>query len=150
MPWSPIASRRNRAAPTSWSSSTRRTRSPPRAGAVLAKRLTMPTLRIRTQIILPFEVTNRLGRVMVFDARGRTILEISQPDETTPSGLVFRSGTDLSGEPIVKPVLAGEYDSLGDKFIGYRGSPASSLAAAGPVVLGDRVVGGVLVETEVA
>src|SRR5437867_2973150 len=228
MPWSPIASRRNRAAPTSWSSSTRRTRSPPRAGAVLAKRLTMPTLRIRTQIILPFlllmlilgiigtflttslvatslerriadqlvnaedaaldaavklqgrqvaairlvantqgvdqavragdatalrelivplEVNNRLGTVMVFDARGRTILEISQPDETNPSGLVFRSGTDLSGEPIVKPVLAGEYDSLGDKFIGYRGSPASSLAAAGPVVLGDRVVGGVLVET---
>src|SRR5213592_1238210 len=230
MPWSPIASRRNRAAPTSWSSSTRRTRSPPRAGAVLAKRLTMPTLRIRTQIILPFlllmlilgiigtflttslvatslerriadqlvhaedaaldaavklqgrqvaairlvantqgvdqavragdaaalrelivplEVNNRLGTVMIFDARGRTILEISQPDETNPSGLVFRSGTDLSGEPIVKPVLVGEYDSLGDKFIGYRGSPASSLAAAGPVVLGDRVVGGVLVETAV-
>src|SRR5438094_426623 len=230
MPWSPIASRPNTAAPTSWSSSTRRIRSLPRVGAVLAKRLTMPTLRIRTQIILPFlllmlilgiigtflttslvatslerriadqlvhaedaaldaavklqgrqvaairlvantegvdravragdaaalrelivplEVNNRLGTVMVFDARGRTILEISQPDETNPSGLVFRSGTDLSGEPIVKPVLAGEYDSLGDKFIGYRGSPAASLAAAGPVVLGDRVVGGVLVETAV-
>ena len=99
------------------------------------------------ELIVPLEVNNRLGTVMVFDARGRTILEISQPDETNPSGLVFRSGTDLSGEPIVKPVLAGEYDSLGDKFIGYRGSPASSLAAAGPVVLGDRVVGGVLVET---
>src|SRR3989454_3972011 len=228
MPWSPIASRPNTAAPTSWSSSSRRTRSPPRAGAVLAKRLTMPTLRIRTQIILPFlllmlilgiigtylttslvatslerriadqlvhaedaaldaavklqgrqvaairlvantqgvdqavragdaaalrelivplEVNNRLGTVMIFDARGRTILEISQPDETNPSGLVFRSGTDLSGEPIVEPVLKGQYDSLGDKYIGYRGSPASSLAAAGPVMLGDRVVGGVLVET---
>jgi len=101
------------------------------------------------ELIVPLEVNNRLGTVMVFDARGRTILEISQPDETNPSGLVFRSGTDLSGEPIVKPVLAGQYDSLGDKYIGYRGSPVSSLAAAGPVVLGDRVVGGVLVETGV-
>ena len=99
------------------------------------------------ELIVPLEVNNRLGTVMIFDARGRTILEISQPDETNPSGLVFRSGTDLSGEPIVEPVLKGQYDSLGDKYIGYRGSPASSLAAAGPVMLGDRVVGGVLVET---
>ena len=44
-------------------------------------------------------------------------------------------------------MLKGQYDSLGDKYIGYRGSPVSSLAAAGPVMLGDRVVGGVLVET---
>ncbi|OLD91071.1 MAG: hypothetical protein AUG96_01275 [Chloroflexi bacterium 13_1_20CM_4_66_15] len=99
------------------------------------------------ELIVPLEVNNRLGTVMIFDARGRTILEISQPDETNPSGLVFRSGTDLSGELIVQPVLKGQYDSLGDKYIGYRGSPVSSLAAAGPVVLGDRVVGGVLVET---
>ena len=99
------------------------------------------------ELIVPLEVNNRLGTVMIFDARGRTILEISQPDETNPSGLVFRSGTDLSGELIVQPVLKGQYDSLGDKYIGYRGSPVSSLAAAGPVMLGDRVVGGVLVET---
>ena len=99
------------------------------------------------ELIVPLEVNNRLGTVMIFDARGRTILEISQPDETNPSGLVFRSGTDLSGELIVEPVLKGQYDSLGDKYIGYRGSPVSSLAAAGPVMLGDRVVGGVLVET---
>ena len=99
------------------------------------------------ELIVPLEVNNRLGTVMIFDARGRTILEISQPDETNPSGLVFRSGTDLSGELIVQPVLKGQYDALGDKYIGYRGSPVSSLAAAGPVMLGDRVVGGVLVET---
>ena len=99
------------------------------------------------ELIVPLEVNNRLGTVMIFDARGRTILEISQPDETNPSGLVFRSGTDLSGELIVQPVLKGQYDSLGDKYIGYRGSTVSSLAAAGPVMLGDRVVGGVLVET---
>ena len=99
------------------------------------------------ELIVPLEVNNRLGTVMIFDARGRTILEISQPDETNPSGLVFRSGNDLSGELIVQPVLKGQYDSLGDKYIGYRGSPVSSLAAAGPVMLGDRVVGGVLVET---
>ena len=99
------------------------------------------------ELIVPLEVNNRLGTVMIFDARGRTILEISQPDETNPSGLVFRSGTDLSGELIVQPVLKGQYASLGDKYIGYRGSPVSSLAAAGPVMLGDRVVGGVLVET---
>ena len=99
------------------------------------------------ELIVPLEVNNRLGTVMIFDARGRTILEISQPDETNPSGLVFRSGTDLSGALIVQPVLKGQYDSLGDKYIGYRGSPVSSLAAAGPVMLGDRVVGGVLVET---
>src|SRR5438105_1207318 len=99
------------------------------------------------QLIVPLEVNNRLGTVMIFDARGRTILEIRQPDSTNPSGLVFASGTDLSDEAIVRPVLLGQYDSLGDKYVGYLGSPTSALAAAGPVVLGDQVVGGVLVET---
>src|SRR5437588_2397655 len=99
------------------------------------------------QLIVPLEVNNRLGTVMIFDARGRTILEIRQPDSTNPSGLVFASGTDLSDEAIIRPVLLGQYDSLGDKYVGYLGSPPSALAAAGPVVLGDQVVGGALVET---
>ena len=99
------------------------------------------------QLIVPLEVNNRLGTVMIFDARGHTILEVGQPDATNPSGLVFSSGTDLSGESLVQPVLKGQYDALGDKYIGYRGTPPATLAAAGPVVLGDRVVGGVLVET---
>jgi diguanylate cyclase (GGDEF)-like protein len=99
------------------------------------------------QLVVPLEVNNRLGSVMIFNAAGRTILEVSQPDSTNPEGLVFKSGTDLSNEPIVTPVLNGEYDALGDKYIGYRGSPPSALAAAGPVMLADRVVGGVLIET---
>src|SRR5438309_8369665 len=78
-------------------------------------------------LLVPLEVNNRLGTVMIFDARGHTILEITQPDATNPSGLVFKSGTDLSSEPIVEPVLKGEYDSLGDKYIGYRGSPPAAL-----------------------
>ena len=102
------------------------------------------------QLIVPLEVNNRLGTVMLFNASGRTILEISQPDPSNPNGLVFRSGTDLSNEPMVQPVLKGQYDALGDKYIGYRGSPPVSLAAAGPVMFGDRVVGGVLVETPLA
>ena len=102
------------------------------------------------RLIVPLEVNNRLGAVMIFDPRGKTILEISQPDATNPGGLVFGSGTDLSSEPVVKPVLRGEYDTLGDKFIGYVGSPPAALAAAGPVLLGDRVVGGVLVQTPLA
>ena len=99
------------------------------------------------RLVVPLEVNNRLGTVMIFDSAGHTILEISQPDATNPGGLVFGSGTDLSGESLIQPVLKGQYDSLGDKYIGYRGTPPASLAAAGPVVLGDRVVGGVLVET---
>jgi diguanylate cyclase (GGDEF)-like protein len=102
------------------------------------------------RLIVPLEVNNRLGTVMVFDPLGKTILEISQPDATNPGGLVFGSGTDLSSEPVVQPVLRGDYDSLGDKYIGYIGSPPTALAAAGPVLLGDRVVGGVLVETPMA
>jgi diguanylate cyclase (GGDEF)-like protein len=102
------------------------------------------------RLIVPLEVNNRLGTVMVFDPRGRTILEISQPDATNPSGLVFGSGTDLSNEPVVQPVLRGDYDSLGDKYIGYVGTPPTALAAAGPVLLGDRVVGGVLLQTALA
>ncbi|HEY4871967.1 MAG TPA: HAMP domain-containing protein, partial [Candidatus Dormibacteraeota bacterium] len=97
------------------------------------------------QLIVPLEVNNRLGTVMVFDTKGRTILEITQPDPANPGGLVFRSGTDLSAEPAVQPVLKGLYDSLGDKYIAYLGSPPSSLVAAGPVIFGDRVVGGILV-----
>jgi diguanylate cyclase (GGDEF)-like protein len=102
------------------------------------------------RLIVPLEVNNRLGTVMIFDPRGKTILEISQPDATNPSGLIYGSGTDLSGEAVVKPVLRGEYDTLGDKFIGYMGSPPVALAAAGPVLLGDRVVGGVLVAMPLA
>jgi len=102
------------------------------------------------RLIVPLEVNNRLGTVMIFDARGKTILEISQPDATNPAGLVFGSGTDLSSEPVVQPVLRGQYDSLGDKFIGYIGTPPAALAAAGPVLLGDSVVGGVLVQTPLA
>ena len=97
------------------------------------------------QLIVPLEVNNRLGTVMIFDATGRTILEISQPDPANPAGLVFRSGTDLSAEPVVQPVLKGLYDALGDKYIAYLGSPPASLVAAGPVIFGDRVVGGILV-----
>lgn len=99
------------------------------------------------QLIVPLEVNNRLGTVMIFDASGKTILEISQPDPTNPNGLVFRSGTDLSTEPVVQPVLKGQFDALGDKYIGYLGSPPTALAAAGPVTLADHVVGGVLIES---
>jgi diguanylate cyclase (GGDEF)-like protein len=99
------------------------------------------------QLIVPLEVNNRLGSVMVFNSSGKTILEVSQPDPTNPSGLVFSSGTDLSHEAIVAPVLKGQYDALGDKYIGYLGSPVRALGAAGPVTFADRVVGGVLVET---
>jgi len=102
------------------------------------------------RLIVPLEVNNRLGTVMIFDPSGKTILEISQPDETNPGGLVFQSGTDLSSDPVVQPVLRGDYDALGDKYIGYIGSPPRALAAAGPVLLGDRVVGGVLVQTPLA
>ena len=41
------------------------------------------------QLLVPLEVNNRLGTVMVFDARGHTILEVSQPDATNAGGLVF-------------------------------------------------------------
>ncbi|HEY9287987.1 MAG TPA: diguanylate cyclase [Candidatus Dormibacteraeota bacterium] len=99
------------------------------------------------QLIVPLEVNNRLGTVMVFDASGKTILEVSQPDPTNPNGLVFRSGTDLAAEPAVQPVLKGQFDALGDKYIAYLGSPPTALAAAGPITLGDRVVGGVLIES---
>src|SRR3989442_4097378 len=84
------------------------------------------------RLIVPLEVNNRLGTVMIFDPSGKNILEISQPDATNPGGLVFQSGTDLSSEPVVQPVLRGDYDALGDKYIGYIGSPPPALAAAGP------------------
>src|ERR1700694_962474 len=96
-------------------------------------------------LIVPLEVNNRLGTVMIFDAAGHTILEIPQPDPANPGGLVFGSGTDLSAEPVVQPVLKGLYDSLGDKYIAYLGSPPTSLVAGRPVLLADRVGGGSLV-----
>src|SRR2546428_4546618 len=94
------------------------------------------------RLIVPLEVNNRLGTVMIFDPRGKTILEISQPDATNPGGLVFQSGTDLSSEPVVQPVLRGDYDALGDKYIGYIGSPPRALAAGGPRPLRGRGGGG--------
>ena len=99
------------------------------------------------RLIVPLEVNNRLGGIKVFDARGRTILEIEQPDPSNPSGLVFSQGTDLSGDPLVQPVLNGAYDALGDKYVAFFGSPPAAMAASGPVLSGDRVVGGVLAVT---
>ena len=96
------------------------------------------------KLIVPLEVNNRLGSVKVFDSRGRTLLEIDQPDPQNPDGLIFRSGIDLSSDPLVKPVIAGSFDPLGDKYLGFFGSPPDALAASGPIVFGDRVVGGVL------
>src|SRR5207237_2932464 len=43
------------------------------------------------QLVVPLEVNNRLGTVMIFDARGHAILEVSQPDSTNLGGLVFGS-----------------------------------------------------------
>ncbi len=98
-------------------------------------------------LLVPLEINSRLGSIKVFDAAGRTVLEIDQPDARNPSGLVFSSGTDLSAEPIVVPVLEGAFDALGDKFIGYYGSAPIRLAAAGPILFKDHVVGGVMVAT---
>ena len=101
------------------------------------------------RLIVPWKSTPP-GTVMIFDPTGKTILEISQPDATNPGGLVFGSGTDLSIHPLIQPVVRGNYDALGDKYIGYIGSPPTALAAAGPILLGDHVVGGVLVQTALA
>jgi len=99
------------------------------------------------ELLVPLEVNNRLGTVVVFDTSGRTILEVDQPDPTDPAGLVFTTKTDLSTVPLIQPVLLGQYDALGDKYIGFIGSPPVALGAAGPILLGQAVVGGVLVET---
>jgi len=102
------------------------------------------------QLIVPLEVNQRLGTVKIFDHLGRTILEVDQPNPANPAGLVFHSGTDLASDPLVAQVLRGSYDALGDKWIGYQGSPPSVLAAAGPVVSHDQVVGGILLATPLA
>src|SRR5207253_2746134 len=74
-------------------------------------------------------------------------LEIDQPDARNPGGLVFASGNDASAEPVVRPVLLGSFDALGDKFIGYIDSAPIRLATAGPIIFNDRVTGGVLLAT---
>src|SRR5207245_6209084 len=71
------------------------------------------------KLLVPLEINNRLGSIKVFDSSGRTILEIDQPDSKNPGGLVFASGNDVSAEPVVRPVLLGSFDALGDQFIGY-------------------------------
>jgi diguanylate cyclase (GGDEF)-like protein len=101
------------------------------------------------QLLVPIEVNNRLGTLIIFDVRGHAILQIDQPDPANPSGLVFKSGSDVSQDPVVKPILQGSYDGLGDKYIAYEGTPASTLGAAGPILVGDQVVGGVLLQTPV-
>ncbi|MDQ6711436.1 MAG: diguanylate cyclase [Candidatus Dormibacteraeota bacterium] len=99
------------------------------------------------ELLVPLEINNRLGTVIIFDVRGHALLQIDQPDPRNPSGLVFTSGANLSKDPVVMPVLKGMYDGLGDKFIGYEGTPTSALGAAGPILVGDQVVGGVLLQT---
>jgi diguanylate cyclase (GGDEF)-like protein len=101
-------------------------------------------------LLVPLEVNYRLGTVMIFNTAGFTILEIEQLDSTHPADLIFSQGTDLSTQSVVRPVLSGQYDALGDKYIGLIGSPPTALATAAPILLGPNVVGGVLVETPLA
>jgi diguanylate cyclase (GGDEF)-like protein len=106
--------------------------------------LTRDTRALR-QLLEPIEINSRLGSISVFDTQGRVLLQVDQPDPRNPAGLVFSSGADLSTLAVVAPILRGSYDALGDKYVGYLGNPPAQLAAAGPILSGDRVIGGVMI-----
>ncbi len=93
-------------------------------------------------IIRPLAVNAHTPLVYVLDPSGKLIYDL----RLTPTENVGYQFTDFTQWPLVRRVLAGESDALGDKFSAIVDGPDGIvLYLAGPLLLNDQRVGAVLV-----
>lgn len=95
-------------------------------------------------LIKPLAVNSKLALVHVLDGEGKLLYSLRE----TANGFVTDDQAEFASWPVVQRVLAGESDSIGDKFVGVVEAPwGTAVYTAGPVKNGQTVLGVVLVGT---
>jgi class 3 adenylate cyclase/HAMP domain-containing protein len=95
-------------------------------------------------LIRPVAVNSKLALVHVLNAEGGLLYSLRD----TPEGFVTDDQADFASWPIVQKVLAGESDSIGDKYVAVVETGwGAAVYTAGPVKDSEAILGVVLVGT---
>jgi signal transduction histidine kinase len=93
----------------------------------------------------------RVDRLIVFDMEGRSMIDWERPQgQADPTIRISHDARDISALWFVPRILEGQRDEQGDKYAGLLDLSDSStryLFSVAPVVLNNRVVGGMLIAT---
>jgi signal transduction histidine kinase len=93
----------------------------------------------------------RVDRLIVFDTQGRSMIDWERPQgQPDPTIRISHDARDISALWFVPRILEGQRDEQGDKYAGLLDLSDSStryLFSVAPVVLNNRVVGGMLIAT---
>jgi signal transduction histidine kinase len=103
-----------------------------------------PDFRISSQ-----RTTQRIDRMIVFDAKGRALVDWERPT-TEPTDRVSHPERSLEQLWFVPRILAGQQDARGDKYAGLLELDSSStryLFTVAPVTQNGQVVGGIAIAT---
>jgi signal transduction histidine kinase len=93
----------------------------------------------------------KLDRLIVLDTTGRSIIDWEhEENRDTATTWLHRAPRDLSSLWFVPRVLGRQQDALGDKYAGLLdlGDGTRYLFTVAPVLKGERVVGGLIVATQ--
>ena len=97
-------------------------------------------------LVEPLAANNRAELVEVLDSRGQSVFGIRLDDPKSLQYKPFGEAEDRTSWSIVRGVLEGKSDPLGDKFAQIVQTPDGyALYTAGPIYQQDRLVGVVLV-----
>ncbi|MEO7909652.1 MAG: ATP-binding protein [Roseiflexaceae bacterium] len=93
----------------------------------------------------------RVDRLIVFDTQGQSLIDWERPQgQADPTIRISHDARDISALWFVPRILEGQRDEQGDKYAGLLDlgdSPTRYLFSVAPVVLNNRVVGGMLIAT---
>jgi signal transduction histidine kinase len=93
----------------------------------------------------------RVDRLMVFDTAGQSMIDWERPHGQADQTIrISHDARDISALWFVPRILEGQRDDQGDKYAGLLdlgGSDTRYLFSVAPVVLNNRVVGGMLIAT---
>lgn len=95
-------------------------------------------------LLLGLALNGRIPLLEIIDADGQGLYSL----HLDPRTLARRDDPpgQFAGLPFVQAVLEGQADELGDKYVSWAEGPwGLALYTAGPILLGDRLVGAVLV-----
>src|SRR4051794_12231781 len=93
----------------------------------------------------------KLDRLIAFDTTGRSFIDWERaPDRNSVTNWLRHTPRDLTSLWFVPRVLGRQQDALGDKYAGMLdlGDGTRYLFTVAPVLKGDRVVGGLIVATQ--
>ncbi len=97
-------------------------------------------------LVQPLATNNKTELVQVLNAQGQRMLGLRLADQQALRYAQLDDTSQQSSWPIVRSVMSGKQDSLGDKFAQIVGTKDGyALYTAGPIYDGDKLVGAVLV-----